>query len=43
VRSIIQQSIVLPATADALFEMYLDPAAHGAFTGHPVTIRSRSA
>jgi hypothetical protein len=37
-RSIIRQSVVLPATADALFEMYLDPAAHNAFTGFPVTI-----
>ena len=37
-RSVIQQSVVLPAAADVLFEMYLDPAAHGAFTGFPVTI-----
>ena len=37
-RSIIRQSVVLPATADALLEMYLDPALHGAFTSFPVTI-----
>jgi activator of HSP90 ATPase len=37
-RSLIQQSVVLPAPAERLFEMYLDPAAHGAFTGLPVTI-----
>jgi activator of HSP90 ATPase len=37
-RSVIQQSIVLPAPAARLFEMYLDPIAHGAFTGFPVTI-----
>ena len=37
-RSVIHQSIVLPAAADALFTMYLDPAAHAAFTGWPVEI-----
>ena len=37
-RQIIQQSIVLPAAADQLFDMYLDPAAHSAITGRPVTI-----
>jgi hypothetical protein len=37
-RSVIQQSVVLPAAAERLFEMYLDPAVHGAFTGKPVTI-----
>lgn len=37
-RSVLQQTIVLPAPADSLFEMYLDPAAHAAFTGFPVTI-----
>jgi activator of HSP90 ATPase len=37
-RSVIRQSLTLPAPADALFDMYLDPAAHGAFTGSPVTI-----
>ena len=28
----------LPATADRLFDMYLDPQAHAAITGAPVTI-----
>ena len=37
-RSVIQQSIVLPAPAESLFEMYLDAAAHSAFTGYPVAI-----
>ena len=30
-----------PATADRLFDMYLDPQAHAAFTGASVTIESR--
>ena len=37
-RSIITDSVVLPASAEELFEMYLDPARHAAFTGHSVTI-----
>ena len=37
-RRIIQQSIVLPAPAERLFEMYLDPNDHAAFTGFPVAI-----
>jgi activator of HSP90 ATPase len=37
-RSVIQQTVVLPAPAERLFEMYLDPAEHAAFTGHPVAI-----
>jgi activator of HSP90 ATPase len=37
-RSVIQLSVVLPATAEMLFGMYLDPAEHSAFTGFPVTI-----
>lgn len=41
-RSIIRQSVVLPATADVLFGMYIDPAVHGAFTGFPVTIGEES-
>ena len=41
-RSIIQQSVVLPAAADELFEMYLDPARHAAITGAPVTIGCQS-
>lgn len=34
----IQLAASLPAPADRLFDMYLDPAAHAAFTGSPVTI-----
>lgn len=37
-RSVIGQSVVLPAPAEALYAMYLDPAAHGAITGAAVTI-----
>jgi activator of HSP90 ATPase len=31
----------LPATPDTLYDMYLDPRVHGAFTGAPVTIEAR--
>jgi activator of HSP90 ATPase len=31
----------LPAPPDRLFDMYLDPQAHAAFTGAPVTIAPR--
>jgi activator of HSP90 ATPase len=34
----IEQTVTLPATAERLFAMYLDPVAHAAFTGAPVTI-----
>ena len=37
-RNVIQQSVVLPASAKMLFEMYLDPAAHSAITGFPASI-----
>lgn len=37
-RPLIRQTITLPASADQLFEMYLDPEAHSAFTGHEVAI-----
>jgi len=37
-RTIISQSVVLPAPAESLFEMYTDPAKHAAITGAPVTI-----
>ncbi len=37
-RSVIQQSVLLPAPCDRLFEMYLDPAEHAALTGMAVTI-----
>lgn len=32
---------VLPATPERLFDMYLDPQLHEAFTGAPVTIEAR--
>jgi hypothetical protein len=38
VRSVINQSVVLPASAASLFDMHLDPQAHEAITGAPVTI-----
>ena len=36
----IQLAASLPATPDRLFDMYLDPAAHSAFTGSPVIVSS---
>jgi activator of HSP90 ATPase len=41
-RSIIQQSVVLPAPADALYAMYLDPAGHAQIAGGPVTIEAKA-
>jgi activator of HSP90 ATPase len=32
----------LPAPPDKLFDMYLDPASHAAFTGFPVTLEPRA-
>jgi activator of HSP90 ATPase len=37
-RNVIRQSVVLPAPAEQLFQMYLDPHTHGAIAGAPVTI-----
>ena len=37
-RNVIRQTVVLPASAEALFEMYLDPSAHQAITGARVVI-----
>lgn len=37
-RSIIQQSVILPAPAQTLYSMYLDPVVHSEITGAPVTI-----
>jgi activator of HSP90 ATPase len=34
----IYQTVTLPASAEKLFDMYLDPELHSAFTGAPVTI-----
>lgn len=39
-RNVITQAVVLPAAAQTLFEMYLDPIAHEAITGAPVVIRT---
>ena len=41
-RSIIHQSVLLPAPASLLFDMYMDASQHAAFTGHPVTIGEES-
>ncbi len=38
----IQIAASLPATPDRLFDMYLDPVEHAAFTGSPVTIEPRA-
>ena len=41
-RSVITQSIVLPAPAERLYAMYLNPAEHASITGAPVTIAAAS-
>ena len=41
-RNVITDSVVLPAGAERLFEMYLDPAQHAALTGFPVVIGAES-
>jgi activator of HSP90 ATPase len=41
-RTLIKQSIVLPATAENLYAMYLDPAQHAEITGAPVIISPES-
>lgn len=38
---IILHTVSLPATADRLFDMYLDPVIHGAIAGGTVTISTR--
>ena len=38
VRRVISQSVLLPASAEALFDMYLNADEHGAITGAPVRI-----
>ena len=38
----IQLAASLPAPPDRLFDMYLDPEAHAAFTGAPVTIAAEA-
>ncbi len=37
-RSVIRQSVVLPAPGERLFDMFVSADLHGAFTGSPVTI-----
>jgi activator of HSP90 ATPase len=37
-RSVIRQSVALPASGESLFDSYLNRATHAAFTGFPVTI-----
>ena len=37
-RATIYKSVALPASASELFDMYMDPAIHTAFTGAPATI-----
>lgn len=37
-RRLITQSVVLPAPAEILYAIYLDPALHSAVTGAPVTV-----
>ena len=41
-RNVIQQTVVLPASAETLYQMYLDPKEHEAVTGDPVTIAAQS-
>lgn len=41
-RNIISQTIILPAAAEELFEMYLDAEKHEAFSGSPVSIGKQS-
>jgi activator of HSP90 ATPase len=40
-RSVIRQTVVLQASAESLYGMYLDPAIHAAITGAPVVIRDQ--
>jgi activator of HSP90 ATPase len=37
-RTSIYKTVVLPAPASTLFDMYLDPEIHGAFTGAPAKV-----
>ena len=37
-RNVIRQSVVLPASAEKLFEMYINPSTHQAITGASVDI-----
>lgn len=37
-RNVIYKSVVLPASVEALFNMYMDPSSHEAITGLPAVI-----
>ncbi len=39
---VIQQAAFFPVSPERLFDMYLEPAAHAAFTGGPVIIGSQA-
>jgi activator of HSP90 ATPase len=41
-RSLIRQSVVLPASAESLYATYLDPALHSAMTGAPVEVSAEA-
>jgi activator of HSP90 ATPase len=41
-RSLIRESVVLPAPAEVLYAAYLDPTRHAEITGMPVTISAES-
>jgi activator of HSP90 ATPase len=41
-RSVIYKTAVLPASPDALFNMYVDPSSHEAITGLPAVIDEQS-
>jgi activator of HSP90 ATPase len=41
-RSLIQQSVVLPASAESLYATYIDPALHSAMTGGPIEISAEA-
>jgi len=38
---LVRQSVTLPAPAETLYAMYLDPRAHSAFTGSKVVVSAR--
>lgn len=37
-RNVIRQSVVLSASPEKLFEMYINPSTHQAITGEPIDI-----
>lgn len=41
-RNVIYKTVVLKATAEALFDMYLDPVMHQAITGLPVMVEAEA-